>query len=142
VVITSAHDEGWGITMKSWDINALGTEAHKPQIISSSPDSRAIVLYLPAGERMKDHEVKERAWVVVVAGETEFTAADGTTATGGPGLAIELEPHERHEVLAISDARFLLLLTPWPAHDHAGTMTLERKADVRARAAERARATE
>lgn len=127
--------------MKSWDVNSLGTEAHKPQIISSSHDARAIVLHLPAGERMQDHEVKERAWVFVAAGEIEITAADGTTATGGPGLAIELEPHERHEVLAISDARFLLLLTPWPARDHAGTMTLEEKADVRERAAERARAT-
>jgi quercetin dioxygenase-like cupin family protein len=124
-------------TMKSWDVTELDTEPHRPEIISSSDDARAIVLQLPAGERLQDHEVHERAWIVVVAGDVEVTTPDGDRATGGPGLVVELDPKERHEVAARSDARLLLLLTPWPGDGHPGTMSLEDKDSVRARAAER-----
>ena len=54
------------------------------------------------------------------------------------GVLVYLPPRERHEVRALTDARVLLLLTPWPGSGHPGTMTLEQKAEVRARAAERA----
>ncbi len=43
--------------MQSWDITA----PHTPQILSSSDDARAIVLDLPAGEGLQEHEVHERA---------------------------------------------------------------------------------
>jgi quercetin dioxygenase-like cupin family protein len=125
--------------MKSWDIHALDVKPHKPHIISSSQDARAIVLHLPAGERMQDHEVHERAWVVLIEGEIEIATAAGDSVAGGPGLVVEFDPRERHEVLARSDARFLLLLTPWPGVGHPNTLTLEQKAEVRARAAEHAR---
>jgi len=124
--------------MKSWNITTLDAKPHTPHILSSSADARAIVLDLPAGERLQDHKVHERAWVVLVAGEIEITTPAGDHATGGPGLLVELDPHERHEVLALSDARFLLLLTPWPGAGHPGALTLEEKAEVRARAAEHA----
>ncbi|MGI8441072.1 MAG: cupin domain-containing protein [Thermoleophilaceae bacterium] len=100
------------------------------------------MLHLPEGERMQDHEVHERAWVVVIAGEVEISTAAGERAEGGPGLLVELDPRERHEVVARSDARFLLLLTPWPGVDHPGTMTLEQKAEVRTRAAEHVQASD
>jgi len=122
--------------MKSWNINTLDAKPHTPHIVSSSDDARAIVLHLPAGERLQDHKVHERAWVVVVAGEVEITTPAGDHVVGGPGLLVEFDPRERHEVLARSDARFLLLLTPWPGAGHPGTLTLDEKADVRARAAE------
>ncbi|MDX6726621.1 MAG: hypothetical protein QOK49_1426 [Baekduia sp.] len=122
--------------MKSWNLNELDVQPGMPHIVSSSDESRAIVLQLAAGERLEDHQVHERAWVVLVAGEVEIAAA-GERASGGPGLLVELDPRERHEVVAVSDARFLLLLTPWPGEDHPGAMTLEEKAGVRARAAER-----
>jgi quercetin dioxygenase-like cupin family protein len=126
--------------MKSWDIHALDVKPHKPHIISSSQDARAIVLHLLAGERMQDHEVHERAWVVLIEGEIEIATAAGDSVAGGPGLVVEFDPRERHEVLARSDARFLLLLTPWPGVGHPHTLTLEQKTEVRARAAEHARA--
>lgn len=124
--------------MQSWDITTLEARPSRPSIVSSSADARTIVLHLPADERLQEHEVRERAFVIIVSGEVDVTAVDGTQVSGGPGLLVEFEPGERHEVLARSDARFLLLLTPWPAKDHDGTMTLEEKSDVRARAAERA----
>jgi len=128
--------------MKSWDIKALDAKPHRPHIVSSSQDARAIVLHLPAGERLQDHEVHERAWVVLIAGEVEITTGAGERVAGGPGLLVEFDPRERHEVVARSDARFLLLLTPWPGAGHPNTMTLEQKAEVRARAAEHVKASD
>jgi hypothetical protein len=68
---------------------------------------RAIVLDLAAGESLSDHEVHERAWVIVTDGAIEVNTATGEHAEGGPGLLIELAPAERHEVLASSNAWLL-----------------------------------
>lgn len=123
--------------MNSWDITTMGTEPRRPEIVSSSDDARVIVINLPAGERLQDHEVHEHAWIVGVAGELRVTTPDGEVATGGPGLLVELQPHERHEVEALGDARFLLMLTPWPGDGHPGAMSLEEKDTARERAANR-----
>jgi quercetin dioxygenase-like cupin family protein len=124
--------------MRSWKISELGTEPHSPEILSSTDDARAIVLNIPAGEALEDHEVHERAWLVAVSGEIEVSApgSNGTVA-GGPGLLVEFEPTERHRVEARSDAMVLLLLTPWPGTGHPGAMSVEEKAHVRERAAEK-----
>ena len=55
--------------MKSWNLNALDLKPRLPEILSSTPEARAIALDLRAGESLPDHEVHERAWVVVVDGE-------------------------------------------------------------------------
>lgn len=125
--------------MKNWDLLSLAVTPHAPKIVASTSDARAIVLHLPAGELLQEHEVHERAWVVVLAGEVEIETEDGALATGGTGLLTEFEPRERHEVRARSDARLLLLLTPWPGSGHPGTMSLSDKAHARERARERAR---
>ena len=100
--------------MKSWNLISLEVTPHAPKIVSSTSDARAIVLHLPAGESLQEHEVHERAWVAVLAGEVEIETEEGGLVTGGPGLLTEFEPRERHEVRARSEARRLLLLTPWP----------------------------
>ncbi len=124
--------------MKHWNVETLAPVPRTPRILSSSEDARTIVLDLPAGERLQEHEVHERAFVVLISGEVEVTTKAGATVVGGPGLLVEFDPRERHEVLARSDARILLLLTPWPAAGHPGVLTLEQKAEVRDRAAEHA----
>ena len=122
--------------MKSWNIITLDAKPHTPHIVSSSDDARAIVLHLPAGERLQDHKVHERAWIMVVDGEVEVRAGD-EAQTGGPGFLAEFDPGERHEVRAVSDSRFLLFLAPWGGEGHPGTMTLQEKAEARERASER-----
>lgn len=124
--------------MNSWDLKAFDLKPRLPEILSSSDAARAIALDLAAGESLAEHEVHERAWILVLDGAIEVTTAAGERANGGAGLLIELAPGERHEVLASSQARLLLLLTPWPGSGHPGTMTVREKLYTRRHAAKRA----
>jgi quercetin dioxygenase-like cupin family protein len=125
--------------MNSWQITDLELQPHAPQILTSTDDARAIALMIPAGESLQDHQVHERAWVVVLDGEVEIDTPAGDRVRGGGGLLLEFAPNELHAVHARSDARLLLLLTPWPGAGHPGAMTLEEKADARHAAREHRR---
>jgi quercetin dioxygenase-like cupin family protein len=125
--------------MDAWNLEELSWNPHRPEILFSTEEGRAISLDLPAGELLGDHQVHEDAWITVMRGELSITTAAGETVRAGAGMLVHIPPQERHEVRALSDARFLLLLTPWPGPGHPGAMTLEQKAEVRNRAAERAR---
>jgi redox-sensitive bicupin YhaK (pirin superfamily) len=103
--------------VKHWDIAALDVAPHAPQVISTTGESRAIVLELPEGERLQEHQVHERAWLVVVRGEVDVSDAEDTTGAGA-GALFEFDPAERHEVVARSASRLLLLLAPWPGEGH------------------------
>ena len=122
--------------MRSWSLLSRELRPHNPEVLSSATEARAIVLEIPAGESLQEHQVHERAWVTVLDGDVEITSVDGATVSGGPGLLVEFDPAERHAVLARSTTRLLLLLAPWPGDGHPGTMPLEEKATVRDRAAE------
>jgi quercetin dioxygenase-like cupin family protein len=104
--------------MESWDIAKLEIEASKPHVLASNDEGRAIALQLPAGQRLGEHQVHERAWLVVIEGAIEITAPDGEAVSGGPGLLTVFDPNERHEVAATEDARLLLVLSPWPGEGH------------------------
>ena len=123
--------------MRSWNLKAEDAEPHEPRILSTADDARAILLRLPAGEELQEHEVHERARVLVAEGEVEVRAATGESVSAAEGHLFEFDPGERHTIRARSDARLLLLLSPWPGDGHPGAMTLEQKEGVRERAAER-----
>jgi quercetin dioxygenase-like cupin family protein len=122
--------------MNSWTITDLNLKPHAPEILATTDDARAIAMLIPAGESLDDHQVHERAWVTVLAGEVEITTTAGERINGGSGLLIEFSPNERHAVHARTDAHLLLLLTPWPGTGHPGAMTLDQKATARHDAAE------
>jgi quercetin dioxygenase-like cupin family protein len=122
--------------MNSWAIKNLNLKPHAPEILASTDDARAIAVMIPAGQSFHDHQVHERAWITVLAGDVEITTSAGESISGSSGLLVELAPQERHAVHARSDARLLLLLTPWPGAGHPGAMTLDEKANVRQNAAE------
>jgi len=122
--------------MNSWTILNLELRPHSPEILASNDDARAIALMIPAGESFDDHQVHERAWVTVLDGEVEITTSTGDSVIGRSGVLVEFAPNERHAVHARSDARILLLLTPWPGIDHPGAMTLEQKTNAVQNAAE------
>jgi quercetin dioxygenase-like cupin family protein len=123
--------------MQSWDLKSVEAEPHQPRILASAEDARTIVLRLPAGEELQEHEVHERARLVVIEGEVEVATPAGETVSAAAGHLFELDPGERHTVAATSDSRLLLILSPWPGDGHPGAMTLEEKSGARQRAAER-----
>ena len=108
--------------MQTFDLKTANIEAHKPEILQSAEgEGRAIAIHLPAGEQLQEHEVHERAYLVVIDGTVELTRPAGEGATAGPGTLAVFDPHERHEVSATEDARLLLILAPWPGPGHPGT---------------------
>ncbi len=123
--------------MRNWDLRSVEAEPHKPEILSSAEDARTIALRLPAGEELQEHEVHERGRLVVVEGEVVVSSAAGEQVSAAAGHLFEFDPGERHTVAARSDAILLLVLSPWPGDGHPGAMSLEEKAEVRERAAER-----
>ena len=103
--------------MRSWDISTLDVKPHNPAVLDSEAEGRAIVIELPAGEALQEHQVHERASLLVVTGRIEVDAG-GKTVEGGPGFLAVWDPNERHEVRATENARVLLLLSPWPGIGH------------------------
>ena len=102
--------------MEHWDLTGLDIEPRQPQILDSKRgESRTIALKLAAGEGLAEHQVHERAHVIVIEGEVEIG-----DVTGGPGRLVIFDPGERHEVRARSDVRLLLVLAPWPGAGHPG----------------------
>ena len=104
--------------MRSWDTSSVDVQPHSPVVLDSEVEGRAILIHLPAGERLQDHQVHERAWLLVVSGSIEIDGGDGDSAAGGAGFLAEFDPNERREVRANDDARLLLLLAPWPGEGH------------------------
>jgi quercetin dioxygenase-like cupin family protein len=102
--------------VEHWDLTGIDVEPRQPQILDSKRgESRTIALKLAAGEGLAEHQVHERAHVIVIEGEVEIG-----DVTGGPGLLVIFDPGERHEVRATTDARLLLVLAPWPGAGHPG----------------------
>ena len=104
--------------MESWNLNELKVEPHAPRVLDSESEGRAIVINLPKGEQLQEHQVHERAWVLVIDGTIGIATPDGDNAEGSTGLLAIFDPAERHEVTALEDARILLVLAPWPGDGH------------------------
>src|SRR4051795_5533471 len=126
------------LRMESWDLKTVDVEPHQPRILASAEDARTILLHLSEGEEMQEHEVHERARVLVVDGEVDVATAGGELVSVGAGHLFEFEPGERRTIVARSDARLLMVLSPWPGDGHPGAMSLEEKSHARERAAEHA----
>lgn len=103
--------------MQTWDVRTLAIEPHHPQVLRSDAETRAIAILLPGGEELQEHQVHERAYVMVLEGEVEIDQGDDGVS-GGCGLVAHFEPNERHAIRAVTDARILLVLAPWPGAGH------------------------
>jgi quercetin dioxygenase-like cupin family protein len=103
--------------MESWDIRSLDIEPHHPQVLRSDEEVRAIAIDLPSGEVLQEHQVHERAYLLVAEGEIEISH-DGGRMTAGAGSLSHFEPNERRTVRALSNARIVLVLAPWPGIGH------------------------
>jgi quercetin dioxygenase-like cupin family protein len=96
----------------------MDVEPRQAQVLRSDPEARVIAMHLPAGEALQEHQVHERAWLVVADGEVEVEQG-GRTETGGPGYLAHFQAGERREVRAKTDARLVLILAPWPGEGHS-----------------------
>lgn len=103
--------------METWNVTSMDVEPRQPAVLRSDAEARVIAINLPAGKELGDHQVHERAWLVVADGEIEVQQG-GQTERGGPGFLAHFDANERHEVRATSDARLVLILAPWPGAGH------------------------
>ncbi len=103
--------------MHAWNLTTLEIEPHHPQVLRSDEETRAILIRLPADEQLQEHQVHERAYMVVVEGEVAIEHG-GEAVTGTVGTLLHFDPNERRTVTAIGDARLLLILAPWPGEGH------------------------
>jgi quercetin dioxygenase-like cupin family protein len=105
--------------MQIWNLADHEVEPHKPQVLGTTEEGRAVLIDLTAGGSLPEHHVRERAIVLVVSGQLEIEAASGETGKFGAGTMAVFEPSERHSVEALEDSRFLLLLAPWSLEEHS-----------------------
>src|SRR6476646_1615866 len=91
-----------------------------PAVLETVDGARAIVIRLAPGQQLGDHQVRERAWLVVVEGAARIEA-DGNVVEAGPTSLLTFEPGERHSVASETGARILMILSPWPGEGHYPT---------------------
>jgi redox-sensitive bicupin YhaK (pirin superfamily) len=104
--------------VRSWQLNEIEMpDGTRSPVVLDSVDTRAVLIGLHPGQELGEHQVRERAWVIVVDGEVEVDSADGTV-TAPTGTLMEFDPTERRAVRSPEGARLLLLLAPWPGPGH------------------------
>ena len=112
--------------MKFWNLIDYDVKFRKPEVVGGAEEGRAVLINLPAGESLSEHQVRERATLIVILGRIEIITPGGAPADGGSGAMIAFEPSERHSVKAVEDSRFLLLLSPWSLEDHSSILPWSR----------------
>jgi quercetin dioxygenase-like cupin family protein len=122
---TVATQEG---SMKLWNLADREVEPHKPQVLATTEEGRAVLIDLTAGDSLPEHHVRERAIVLVVSGQLEIEDAEGEKRKCGAGTMAVFEPLESHSVNALEDSRFLLLLAPWSLEEHSSLEPWRRSA--------------
>ena len=78
--------------MEHWDLRTLDVEPHQPKILHSARgEARSILINLPAGEELQEHQVHERAYVVVIDGEVDL-GGHASGAGAGRGVRSQRAP--------------------------------------------------
>ncbi len=105
--------------MKSWDLTEIEAPCGRtdPAVLTTDDGARAIAIRLEPGQELRDHQVRERAWLIVVEGQLEIACGD-EHVDGRVGTLVTFDPGERHALSSLDGARVLLLLAPWPGPGH------------------------
>jgi quercetin dioxygenase-like cupin family protein len=104
--------------VRVWQLNEIEMpNGTRSPVVLDSEDSRAVLIGLDPGQELGEHQVRERAWVVVVGGTVEVQTAEDTIAAP-VGTLLEFDPTERRTVRSVDGARLLILLAPWPGPGH------------------------
>lgn len=104
--------------MKSWNLLEIAMpEGSRSPVVLHSDEARAVLIGLDPGQELREHEVKEQAFVTVVDGRVRVESG-GHTEEAGVGTMFVFDPEERHSIATDGGARILLLLAPWPGEGH------------------------
>ena len=104
--------------MRTWNLNEIEMpNGTRSPVVLDSEDSRAVLIGLDSGQELGEHQVRERAWVMVVDGAVEVLTGDETT-NAPAGTLLEFDPSERRTVRSATGARLLILFAPWPGPGH------------------------
>ena len=104
--------------MRAWRLHEIAMpRGTRDPVVLDSGDSRVVLIGLAPGQELGEHQVRERAWVVVVDGAVQVSTAD-EHLDAPSGTLLEFDPTERRTVRSEQGARLLILLAPWPAPGH------------------------
>jgi quercetin dioxygenase-like cupin family protein len=104
--------------VRSWQLRDIETpDGTRSPVVLDSEDSRAVLIRIAPGQELGEHQVRERAWIVVIDGAVEIDAAD-ESMTADSGTLLMFEPTERHSVRSANGARLLIVFAPWPGPGH------------------------
>ena len=105
--------------MQTWNLREIDAPggSRSPVVLRSDDAARAVFIALEPGQALGDHQVHERAWVMVLDGKVRMECG-AETVEGGPGFLARFEPGERRSLSTDAGARILLLLAPWPGVGH------------------------
>lgn len=74
--------------MQHWTIGAVDVLPQHPEVIFSGATARAILINLPAGDRLSEHQVHEHTWLVLTEGQLEIIDPEDGTISGSSGVAV------------------------------------------------------
>ena len=105
--------------MQHWDLQEIDTPggSRSPVVLRSDEAARAVLIALEPGQRLGEHQVKERALVAVVDGAVRVESS-GEIVDGGPGCFFFFDADERRSISTDTGARILMVLAPWPGEGH------------------------
>jgi quercetin dioxygenase-like cupin family protein len=106
--------------VQHWKLYEIETPdgSRSPAVLHSKEgESRVVLISLAPGQELSEHQVKEAALLLVVAGEVRVEAA-GEALDAVAGELFHFQPDERHSVASEGGARVLLTLAPWPGDGH------------------------
>jgi quercetin dioxygenase-like cupin family protein len=105
--------------VQSWNLREIETPggSRSPVVLRSDDAARAVLIGLDPGQALGDHQVKERALVLVLDGEVRVEAGE-ESIEGGPGRFFSFAADERRSIATATGARILLVLAPWPGEGH------------------------
>jgi quercetin dioxygenase-like cupin family protein len=106
--------------MDHWKLYEIDTpDGSRSPVVLHSEDGQAriVLIALDPGQELGEHQVKEAAFLLVVAGSARVDAGDETIQASA-GELFHFEPDERHTVSSDGGARLLLMLAPWPGVGH------------------------
>jgi quercetin dioxygenase-like cupin family protein len=105
--------------VQHWNLNQIEAAdgVRSPEILHSNDEGRAVLIAFQPGQELREHQVKEHAFIVVVDGGVRISA-NGESVDAGPGSLFLFEPDEQHAVSSPDGGRILLVLAPWPGPGH------------------------